>query len=335
LAEGYTIGPAAVMSGKVVNADRKHSNHMFYGPGYSIAHPGIFPFTQGQDRWSVNQWLQFDWRGGWGTPEFENRVADGSIQTAFPPAWQEVDDRIDAREIVDVNLKKLAYKKDLRRQLLENGSKIDGPFFAKNPALGSKLKFHYCLTNKNSGHNMPSGSLGAQPQLWLNVVLMGPDGKRLWESGYLDSNGDLADQFSLDVRKRRAPLDKQLFNLQTKFLVTNVKGTDRQWFLPINFDFDQLPFLRPAIQPVSVINHPPFIRMEAHSIPPLGKRKAKYIVPAHLIRQPGIYRLSVRMRSRAEPIYFMRFVKSTPEMERMMNEWIVDVHAYTVAFEVK
>ena len=40
---------------------------------------------------------------------------------------------------------------------------------------------------------MPSGSLGAQPQLWLNAVLIGPDGSHLWESGHLDTNGDLCD----------------------------------------------------------------------------------------------------------------------------------------------
>ncbi len=334
-AEGYAIGPAAVVNNKVVTPERKHSNHTFYGPGYSIAHPGIFPDSVASDRWSINQWLQFDWRGGWGTEAFEDAVADGRLNVPFPPPWQEPDDRYDAREIVDANLKKLLYKKDLRRQVLENGSRIDGPFFARSPVVGQPLRFHYCVTNLNSGHNMPSGSLGAQPQLWLNVALIDPEGRRVWESGYLDSQGDLADAHSQDVLQRRLPLDKQLFNLQTKFLVTNVKGTDREAYLPISFEVDQLPFIRPAKEPVSVINHPPFIRMEGHSIAPLGSRKAKYVVPAACIQQPGTYRLSVRMRSRAEPIYFMRFVGATPEMQRMMNEWIVDVHVGTVVFEVR
>ena len=105
-------------------------------------------------------------------------------------------------------------------------------------------------------------------------------------------------------------------------------------YLPINVDFDQLPFIRPTPQPVSVINHPPFIRMEAHSIPPLGSRKAKYVIPADLIQRPGTYRLTVRLRSRAEPVYFMKFVKSTPEMIRMMNEGITDAHLQSVIFEI-
>ena len=41
------------------------------------------------------------------------------------------------------------------------------------------------------------------------------------------------------------------------------------------------------------------------------------------------------MRSRAEPIYFMKFVGATREMEQAMNEWTLDVHPYTVEFEVK
>ncbi len=334
-ADGYSIGPAAVVDGKAVTPERKHSNHLFYGPGYSIAHPGIFPQNVKADRWTFNDWLQFDWRSGWGTPEFENAVADGLIDPYFPPAWESPDDRYDARDVINENLGKLAYKDDLRRQVLENGSKVDGPFFQDAPAQGQSLRFHYCVTNTNPGHNMPSGSLGAQPQLWLNVVLIDPAGNRVWESGYLDSAGDLADQHSRDVLCRRLPLDKQLFNLQTKFLTTNVKGTDREMYLPINVDFDQLPFIRPVPLPVSVLNHPPFIRMEGHSIPPLGSRKAKYVIPADLIRQPGTWRLSVRLRSRAEPVYFMKFVKATPEMIRMMNEGIADAHVQSVVFEVR
>ena len=332
---GYSVGPAAVVNDRVVNPERRHSNHTFYGPGYSVAHPGIFPQNADADRWTFNEWLEFDWRAGWGSEEFEDAYDAGQVVASFPPAWQEVDDRYDAREIIEANLKKLRYKKDLRRQVLENGSKLDGPFFVGSPSVGRPLKFNYCLTNTNPGHNMPSGSLGAQPQIWMNVVLVGPTGQRIWETGYLDSNGDLADNHSLDVLARRVPFDTQLFNLQTKFLTTNVKGTDREMYLPINVDIDQLPFIRPAPQPVTVINHPPFIRMEGHSLPPLGSRKAKFVVPARLMQQPGMYRLSVRMRSRAEPIYFMRFCNATPEMERMMNEWIADFHISSSTFEVK
>jgi hypothetical protein len=31
----------------------------------------------------------------------------------------------------------------------------------------------------------------------------------------------------------------------------------------------------------------------------------------------------------------MRFVKATPEMERAMNEWMLDIHPATVEFDVR
>jgi hypothetical protein len=139
----------------------------------------------------------------------------------------------------------------------------------------------------------------------------------------------------LEVAAGTVPFDDQIFNLQTKFLTTNVKGTDREMYLPVNFDIDQRPLLRESNVPTTVLNHPPFVRMEGRSIPPLGHRYAKYKVPAKLITRPGKYKLSVRMRSRAEPIYFMRFVGATPEMEKSMNEWMLDIHPYSVEFEVK
>ncbi len=335
VAAGYETGPAAVVAGKEINPDRVHHNHAFYGPGYPIAHPGIFPHNPEAENWSIEEWLQFDYRAGWGTADFEEQLDAGEISVEFPEAWADAGDREDARIIIEDNLEKLAEKRELRRQVMENGSKLEGPFFAEPPQQGRDLKFTYKVHNTDEGHNLPSGSLGAQPEIWLNVALIGPDGSNLWESGYLDSHGDMADLHSLDVRAGTVKHDDQLFNLQTKFLTTNVKGTDREMYLPINLDVDQLPFLRPAGQPVTVINHPPTVRMESRSLPPLSNRDAKYKIPGELLKTPGTYRLAVRLRSRAEPIYFMKFVGATPEMERAMNEWMLDIHPYTVEFDVR
>jgi hypothetical protein len=332
---GYECGPAALVNNKSVNDHRKHANHVFYGPGYSIAHPGIFPHNPKAERWNVHDWLLFDWRAGWGTDEFEDAVADGLVPACFPEVWKESDDRYDAREIIDANLKKRAHKDQLRAEVMENGSHIEGPFFEGPRAAGQDLKFNFLVTNTNEGHNLPTASLGAQPQLWANVVLIGPRGNRLWESGYLDSLGDLADLHSEDVRNKRIAYDWQLFNLQTMFLITGAKGTDREFFLPINIDIDPLAYIRPAPQPVSVLNHPPFIRMEARSLSPLGARTVPYRVPGHLLCEPGRYRLTFRMRSRMEPPYFMRFCGSTIEMQRAMNEGILDFHQMSVEFEVR
>ena len=334
VASGYETGPAAVVGGEAVNENRKHANHAFYGPGYPIAHPGIFPHNPLAENWTVEDWLQFDWRAGWGTDEFEEKLEDGEIEVEFPEVWEDSFDREEARLVIEENLEKIEEKAEMRRQVMENGSHIDGPFFDSPPKAGEPLSFRYVVSNINNGHNLPSGSLGAQPELWLNVALIDPDGNNVWESGYVDSIGDMADLHSLDVAAGTIAHDDQLFNLQTKFLTTNVKGTDREMYLPVNLDVDQLPFLRPPQQPVTVMNHPPFVRMEGRSLPPLSSRDADYTVPAEAMSKPGTYKLQVRMRSRAEPIYFMRFVNATSDMEQSMNEWMLDMHPYAVEFDV-
>ncbi|MEN0109248.1 MAG: multiheme c-type cytochrome, partial [Planctomycetota bacterium] len=339
VAAGWNTGPIAELNGKVVSNQRKQSSHIFYGPGYSIAHPGVFPQNKDAARWTVDEWLLFDWRAGWGTDDFEDRVEeaeDRGVDTAawFPAVWADIDDRCDAREIVEDNLDRLKKKRRYRELVMENGSKVDGPFFRTQPTAGRDLKFEYVVANLNEGHNLPTASLGAQPQLWANVVLVGPDGRRVWESGYTDTNGDLADTHSVDVRHGRVPFDKQLFNLQTMFLITGATGTDREFFLPVNLDIDQVAHLRPGTIPISVTNHPPFIRMESRSIAPLGKKRVKYTVPASLMTRPGRYRLSFRLRSRTEPMYFMRFCDATPEMMRSMTEGTLDIHPQSVEFDV-
>jgi len=329
---GYATAHVAEISDKPVNEPRKHSNHTFWGPITPISHPGLFPHNEKSLRWNVDDWMHFDWRSGWGTDSYERSPA--AKQVTYPDKWNSSDERRDARRVVDENLRLLQYKRQSAIAVMEAGSQVDGPYFKKKPVACKDLNFHFVVKNVSEGHNMPSGSLGAQPQLWLNVVLISPSGQRVWESGHLDSNGDLCNHHSFDVTQGKMPADLQLFNLQTQFLITGVKGTDREMYLPINVDIDQLPFLRPGAQPITVLNHPPFIRMEAHSIPPLGEKIARYRVPGDLLTERGTYRMSVRLRSRMEPIYFMRFVNATPEMEQRMIENTLDLHPMSVQISI-
>ncbi len=328
---GYEFSHVAVINNKPFGTPRQQSDHTFWGPGYSIAHPGIFPHNIDANRYTPRQWLAFEYRAGWGTPEFERTAAP---ETEFPAPWNHQDDRIDGRKIIDANLKKLDEKRGGATLTLASGARVDGPTFDSTPITQAPLRFSYRITNVSEGHNMPTGSLGAQPQMWLNVALIDPRGKRIWETGYLDRHGDLADLQSLEVNNHRLPRDSQLFNLQTKFLINNVRGTDREAPVPLNFSLDQRVFLRPGAVPVSVLNHPPLIRMEAHSIPPLDHRMACYEVPATAMASPGLYRLSVRLRSRPEPPYFMRLVGASPEMIRRLNEQIIDIEADSHTFVV-
>lgn len=335
-AKGYEKWPIAVVNGQVVgDPNQKHSNHLFFGPGYPIAHPGLFPFNPRAQRWSIEDWLKFDYRSNWGDPDWEAELAKSGRQVDFPDPWKNAQDRIDAAYVISLNLRLLEDKRQSRVEVMENAMRIDGPFFNGPLKANQELDLHYVVRNVDEGHNLPSGSLGAQPELWFNVVLINPNGERVWESGYVDSVGDVADIHSGDVQAGKVVFDQQLFNLQTKFLTTNLKGTDREMYLPINFDVDQLPHIRPPGVPTSVLNHPPFIRMEGRSLPPLAEREARYRIPAEALKVPGVYRIQSRMRSRAEPIYFMKFVGATTDMEQSINEWMVDLHPASATFTVQ
>jgi len=328
--DGFETGWVAEVNGKHFNEQRERTDHTFVGPGYPISHPGLFPFRRDESPFTPQQWLTFDYRAKWGSDEFETNVP---ASTTFPAEWQNAADRRKAWVIVQENFVAWKDRERQRYKLMEGASELDGPFFDKPPEAGKDFSFTYRLTNLNKGHNLPSGSLGAQPELWLNVVLVDPDGKRVWESGYVDSHGDLADLQSVEVGDQTIPHDNQLFSMQSKFLTTNLKGTDREMYLPINLDFDQDPFIRPGGAPTSILNHPPNARLEKRSIPPLGSRVAHYKVPGKLLKQ-GTYRLAARLRGRTEPIYFMEFVFATTEMKRTENEWVTDTHAYAVAIDV-
>ena len=134
--EGYATAPSAVIGGKEINPGRKHTNHNFIGPGYAIAHPGIFPHNTKAQAFTMKDWLQFDWRAGWGTNEFEDKVARGKIKVDFPKRWADSLDREDARQIIEDNLAKLDQRDELRRQVMENGSKVDGPYIEGDPRVG-------------------------------------------------------------------------------------------------------------------------------------------------------------------------------------------------------
>ncbi len=331
---GFAKGWAARVNGQTVREDRPLTDHTFVGPGYPISHPGLFPFRMEESPFTPQQWLRFDYRDEWGSDAFESKAAAAPGSYSFPSEWQSSDDRKKAWRIIQENLERWNERRDMRIKLLETASHIDGPFFKGRPEVGKTFSFEYKVRNRNKGHNLPSGSLGAQPELWLNVALIDPDGKRIWESGYVDSWGDVADFQSEDVQKGLIAHDDQLVSMQAKFITTNVKGTDREMYLPINLDFDQLPFIRPGGTPVALLNHPPFARMEKRSIPPLGTRAAKYKVPGDALKKPGTYRLAVRLRARTEPIYFMKFVGATNDMIRSENHWADEIHPYAVEFEV-
>jgi hypothetical protein len=142
----FTTGWAARVNGQYVNQQRPLTDHTFVGPGYPISHPGLFPFRIEESPFTPQQWLKFDYRAKWGSDAFESAPS-----AVFPPEWQNPADRRKAWTIVQENLKRWDDRKQMRLQLLENGSRLDGPFFDGPPTSNQALSFNYKLTNLNKG----------------------------------------------------------------------------------------------------------------------------------------------------------------------------------------
>ena len=87
-ASGYASGPRAVVNQQPIEPPGKHTDHAFVGPGYSIAHPGIFPHNR-LNQYSTKEWMSFDWRAGWGELEWERSSHDPG---SFPPEWRDLVD---------------------------------------------------------------------------------------------------------------------------------------------------------------------------------------------------------------------------------------------------
>lgn len=301
---GYERGPAAVI-GKVPTRPRKLTNHMFPGPDYSVIHPGIFPHNaDAQKLATIKEWLQFDHKAGWGTEKFEDNVPPGY---KFPDRWKSVDDRIEAREVLKEQFKRLEWARGKRREILRNGFRLGEVVTTQADRGGIRLKVK--VENLTDGHNVPTGFTGERV-VWLQVTVRDGDGKVIFRSGDLDPNGDVRDQESLYVHNGELPLDKQLFNLQSRFVHTNVRGGERLQIIPIPFTVTALPIVRPSIQSLILTGEPLTERNHRKGIEPLGHRWANYSINSNALTGKGPYQANVRLMIAPIPVNLIGAVRS-------------------------
>ena len=295
VASGYDFGPAAVVGGKPTK-DRKVTNHFFAGPDYSVIHPGIFPHNaEAQEMASMREWLEFDYKAGWGTDEFEEKLAEG---VKFPVRWDSVDDRYDAREILNKQFKQLEYARGLRLEVLRNGYHLDDVIVQKSDEEG--IRFKVKVSNATDGHNAPTGFTGER-LVWLHVDVTDRDGKVVFESGDLDPNGDVRDRESSYVHAGEAPLDRQLFDIRSRFVVSNLRGGEREAIIPIPYPLTTIPFVRPSIQSLVLTGEPGTERNHRRGIEPLGHRWAKYKVDGEMLTGKGPYSAKIELKAGMAP----------------------------------
>lgn len=303
VASGYDYGPAAVV-GDEPTRNRKLTDHYFAGPDYSIVHPGIFPHNvEAAEFKTLSEWLQFRHELGWGTDKFEDKVRDGY---RFPKAWQSVDDRYDAREIIEVQYKRLAEAKRKRLQVLQNGFKLGDIVIVKNS--GKRLDFAIDVWNGTDGHGVPTG-FDAERLIFLQVTVTDRKGNKVYVSGDRDPNGDVRDAHSLYVHNGELKLDKDLFSLQSKFVVRTLRGGEREQVLAVNTSADVLPFVRPERRATTIYGRPRGARKHKKTIEPGGSRTAKYSVPSENLKKGERYTIKIRLISQMVPVHLIAAIQ--------------------------
>ncbi len=279
---GYDEGPAAVVGG-VPTKSRKLTNHMFAGPDYSIIHPALFPSNPKAAKLAtISEWVEFDYEGGWGDDDFEEKAAEEDKE--FPAVWRSVGKRKRARALIDKNCDVLDSVEEVRLQVLQAGFGLGD--VKVDEAGDDGISFKVRVYNATDGHGVPTG-FDAERIIFLSVKVRDKNGKQVFVSGDRDPNGDLRDLHSLYVHNGELPLDPYLFSLQSKFLTRNIRGTEREQVLPINYSPDPLPFLRPEPRPTSLYGRPRGARKHKQVILPGDDRWPNYEVSGRELRKLG------------------------------------------------
>jgi hypothetical protein len=294
---GYDFGPAAIVGG-VPSRDRKLTNHTFAGPDYSVIHPGLFPQNAEAQKFKTPaEWLQFDYKAGWGTDKFENSI---SKDYKFPATWQSRDERYDAQAILKVQFERLAKVRQLRLQVLRNGIHLSEKInITKSDPSG--LQFSVDVINATLGHGVPTG-FDAERLYFLEVTVKDSHGNKVYVSGDRDPNGDVRDTHSVYVHNGELEEDRDLFSLQSIFVVRTIRGGEREQILPTNLSADVLPFVRPEMRATTLVGHPAGARKHKQTIEPLGRRTATYTVPANKLRSGEHYTITVRFIVQMVPV---------------------------------
>jgi hypothetical protein len=295
-ASGYDTGPAAIV-GDVPTKPRKLTSHLFSGPDYPVIHPGIFPHNQEAAAFkTMREWLQFKHKEGWGTDEFENNAPENY---KFPEAWQSVDDRYDAREILNKQFELLDFAKRKRLEVLQNGFILDE--IVTDKAEESGIKFRVRVRNGTDGHNVPPGFTGER-LVWLDVTVRDRNGTVVFRSGDRDPNGDLRDGHSSFVHAGKAEMDPFLFSLQSIFVTQNGRGGEIEHVIPIPFPTFALPRVLPSTTSLIFTGEPATERNHKKGIEPNGHRWASYAVNASALTGQGPYKATVILKAQAVPV---------------------------------
>jgi len=319
---GYAEEPAAIVGG-VPTKPRRRTNHMFAGPDYSIVNRGFFPHNdKAAALATMREWLTFDDEAGWGTDKFENSVPK---DYKFPPRWTSVDDRYDARAILNDQGALLAEIKKQRLVILRQGYQLGDLVVEQANSKG--LKFKIEVKSGTDGHNVPTG-FDAERISYMQVFITNSAGKLVFQSGDLDPNGDVRDLHSSYVHEGKMPLDPYLFTLQSRFLTSNIRGGEREQVLAINYSVDPIPFIRPMPFAMNFTGRPAGARIQRRGIEALASRWPEYKVKADELTDPGPYRIRIRLLAGMVPVNLITEIKVAGFDYNMSPRQVADAIRY-------
>ncbi|MEW6324993.1 MAG: multiheme c-type cytochrome [Nitrospirota bacterium] len=225
------------------------------------------------------------------------------------------------------NAKLQAQLKEKREELMRNAAKLH----VKAPATlapGRKGVLSVRIENAFSGHHFPTGF--PWRQVWVEVTYTDQHGKAFFQSGDLDSNGDIRNRFSPDVSAGLVKRDKHLVSLQTQILVRGFKGNDVEVMFPLAEEDAPAPTVFPAVTPQLVYNGAENARMVKRGIPARESRSYTYpiAVPRDL---QGTVAYTVRLLYRNFPPYYFNYLtRYYPDLKDLLASMKSKLEIYEV-----
>jgi hypothetical protein len=277
---------------------RHLSDHTFAGPDFSLLPDTEFP-------------EKLDWM-------YEVDYRDFSKLTAYQQQTLNSLRRRNRRQL------KIATQK--RYELLQNaaGINVKAPRTAR---CGSKINIHVEIKSLFSGHHFPTG-FTAERQAWIELRLTDPHGQPVLVTGDLDANGDLRDNHSHFVERGKLPYDRDLFNLQNKFVALTNKGTERSVIISVNRHLTPLNIVRPADHITASFGRPGGFRIAKGSLP--AERTMGKNYSTRLPKCRGDYHLQVRLNFRHLPPALLDKI-GTPHLKHLLEIVVIDEFESVIA----
>lgn len=190
-----------------------------------------------------------------------------------------------------------------RQELMRNAAKLHVTPPAFLPP-GDKGTMSVRIENTFTGHHFPGGF--PWRQAWIEVTYTDAQGKVFFQSGDVDSNGDLRNQFSRDVGTGKVKTDRYLVNLQSQATVRGFRGNDVELPFPLAEEDTPSPTIFPSVSPQAVYNGADNARIVKRGIAARDSRTFSYPIPMpEGVSGPVTY--NVRLLYRNYPPYYFDY----------------------------